>query len=407
MTRTSEQTFVVLGAGVAAASAAQTLRSSGFDGRIIVIGAEDDVPYNRPQLSKERLRGEVNDEQTFLHPRDYYGTIDVDLELGRTVDRVDVGARRIYGKDDASWNFDKLLVVTGASPRRVEAAADLRGVFYLRSLNDCRALHDVLRERGRVLVLGTGFIGCEVAASARALGCEVTLVGRQAPLAHVLGERLGDIYTEYHRAQGVDVRAGVNVERFDGSGKVERVALSDGSTVECDAVVVGVGVTPAVHMLQGTPIELRNGIVVDEYCQTNVPEVYAAGDVALSWNPRFAAHIRVEHFDNAQRQAVVAAKAMLGPTEPYNPIPSFWSDQFTYGLQYRGYAPAWDTVVLRGKPSEASFTAFYLSDGKLSAACSINRYKENSAARKLIGKAVDVNALQDDGVTLESLAPQK
>jgi 3-phenylpropionate/trans-cinnamate dioxygenase ferredoxin reductase subunit len=393
----------VLGAGVGAASAADTLRSNGFDGRLILIGAERDVPYNRPMLSKERLRGEATDEQTFFHPAEQYRTLDVELALNHALTRVDFAERRIYAQDNSSWTFDKLLIATGAHPRHVETAAELDGVYYLRSLVDCRALSDVLRQRPRVLVLGTGFIGCEVAASARTLGCEVTIVGRHPPLAHVLGEELGNIYTEYHRAHGIDVRSGVNVERFDGAGKVERAALSDGSTVACDVAVIGVGVTPAVEMLQGQPIEMRNGIVVNEFCQTNVPDVFAAGDVAFSWNPRYATHLRVEHFDNAQRQAAVAAKAMLGPTEPYNPIPSFWSDQFTYGLQYRGYAPAWDSVVLRGKPAEASFTAFYLSGGKLNAVCSINRYKENSAARKLIGKAVDPKALADDGVEINSL----
>jgi 3-phenylpropionate/trans-cinnamate dioxygenase ferredoxin reductase subunit len=395
----------VLGAGVAAACAAETLRSAGFDGRLVIIGAERDLPYNRPALSKERLRGEVTDEQTLLHTADRYRELDVELALDRKVTRVDLAARRIDAQEDVSWDYDKLLVATGARPRRMDGATALDGIYYLRSLADCRMLSDTLRQRPRVLVVGTGFIGCEVAASARALGCEVTIAGRRGPLAHVLGDEIGNIYSAYHRSHGVDVREGVSVARFDGDGKVERATLSDGSTVPCDAAIVGIGVTPVVDMLQGQAIAIDNGILVDEFCQTNLPAVFAAGDVASSWNPRFGTRIRVEHFDNAQRQAAVAAKAMLGATEPYNPIPSFWSDQFSYGLQYRGYASSWDSVVVRGKPDEASFTAFYLSNGMLLAACSINRYKENSAARKLIGKPVDPRALQDDAVDLSSLVP--
>ena len=344
----------------------------------------------------------MTDEQTFFHAPDDYRTQNVELVLDQTVTRVDLGERRVYARHNASWDFDKLLIVTGAHPRRIETEG-LAGIYYLRSLADCRALNDALGRRPRVLVLGTGFIGCEVAASARTLGCDVTIVGRQPPLAHVLGEEVGDIYTGYHRAHGIKVRSSISVERFEGTGKVERAILSDGSKIECDVAVVGIGVSPATEMLRDQPIEMRDGIVVNEYCRTNVPDVYAAGDVASSWNPRYGTHLRFEHFDNAQRQAKVAAKAMLGATEPYNPIPSFWSDQFDYGLQYRGYAPAWDKVLFRGKPSEASFTAFYVSGGHLSAVCSVNRYKENSAARKLIGKTVDPDVLVDDSINLESL----
>lgn len=399
----SAQTFVILGAGVAAASAADTLRSNGFDGRLIVLGAEPDIPYNRPALSKERLRGEVTDEQTYFHPGDHYRTQNVELQLDQRVTRVDVTERRVYAGNNASWTFDKLLMVTGAHPRRIDAAMGRDGVYYLRSLGDCRALSDALRRRPRVLVVGTGFIGCEVAASARSIGCDVTIVGGRPPLAHVLGEEMGKIYTEYHRAHGIDVRPGVSVEGFDGAGKVERATLSNGSVVECDIAVIGIGVAPAVETLQGQPVEMRDGIVVDEYCRTSVPDVYACGDVASSWNPRYGTHLRFEHFDNARRQAVIAAKAMVGMMEAYNPIPSFWSDQFTYGLQYRGYAPNWDSLIIRGKPADASFTAFYVSGEKLAAVCSVNRYKENSAARKLIGKTVERRALEDDSVNLESL----
>jgi 3-phenylpropionate/trans-cinnamate dioxygenase ferredoxin reductase subunit len=265
-------------------------------------------------------------------------------------------------------------------------------------------LNQALQGRPRVLVAGTGFIGCEVAASARTLGCDVTLAGRTPPLAHVLGNEIGQIYESYHRENGVTVKNAVTVERFDGQGRLERAVLSDGSAVGCDVAVIGVGVAPILDMLQGQPIDLGNGIVVNEFCEASAPDVYAAGDVAFSWNPRYETHLRVEHFDNAQRQAAVAAKVMVGQRESYNPIPSFWSDQFSYKLQYRGYAREWDTISIRGNPADASFTAFYVRDGKVQAICSINRYKENYAARKLIGRTIDPKALNDDAVDIKTLA---
>lgn len=368
-----------------------------------MVGPEQDPPYNRPALSKERLRSEVADEAVVFHPAEYYREKQIELLLGRKAVRVDSGARSILLENGDALQFEKALFATGAAVRRLNGGRELPGVHYLRSLADCRVLNEVLQARPRVLVLGTGFIGCEVAASASALGCDVTLVGRTPPLAHVLGEEIGQIYSGYHRDNGVTVKSGVTVERFEGGGCVEKALLSDGTAVECDVGVIGIGVAPVLDIFQQEAIELRNGVVVNEFCESSVPGVYAAGDIAFSWNPRYQAHLRVEHFDNAQHQGTAAAKVMLGRREAYNPIPSFWSDQFDYKLQYRGYAPVWDAVVIRGKPDDASFTAFYVKDAKLQAVCSINRYKENYASRKLIGKVVDQKALQDDTADVKTL----
>jgi 3-phenylpropionate/trans-cinnamate dioxygenase ferredoxin reductase subunit len=400
----AKQTFAIIGAGVAAASAATTLRESGFDGRLVMIGAESDAPYNRPALSKERLRGEVSDEQTLLHPLADYQTHEIELLLDRRVQHVGIIEKRITFEDDTSLQYDRVLVATGAHVRKLDApGSDLPGVHYLRSLRDCAALADVLKDRPRVLVIGTGFIGCEVAASARTIGCEVTLAGRTLPLAHVLGPELGDIYAEYHRTAGVTLKPGTYVERFEGDGRLESAVLFDGTRIACDVAVVGIGVEPTMGIFRREPIEMGNGILVNEFGQSSVPSVFAAGDVAFGWNPRYGQRLRVEHFDNAQRQAVVVAKAMLGPTDPYNPIPSFWSDQFTYGLQYRGYAPSWDSIVFRGDKNAASFSAFYMKNGALQAVCSVNRYKENTAARHLIGKHVDPTVLSDESVNLKEV----
>lgn len=399
----TERTFAIIGAGVAAASAADALRENGFDGRIVMIGAETDPPYNRPALSKERLRGEISDEQALLHPADHYRDLNVELLLGRRVSHVSIIEKHITFADNTTLQYDRLLLATGARVRRLNApGGDLEGIYYLRSLHDCAALSEALKGHPRVLVVGTGFIGCEVAASARTLGCEVTLVGRTPPLAHVLGEEIGDIYSEYHRAQGIDLKIGSYVERFEGNGRLERSVLFDGTVVPCDVAVVGIGVTPALEILAGEPIQIEDGgIPVDEFGRSSVPSVFAAGDAALSWNPRYAKRLRVEHFDNAQRQAVVAAKAMLGPTDPYNPIPSFWSDQFSYSLQYRGHSPSWDSIVYRGDKAGASFSAFYMAKGVLQAVCSVNRYKENTAARRFIGKHIDPGVLANDGINLK------
>jgi 3-phenylpropionate/trans-cinnamate dioxygenase ferredoxin reductase subunit len=398
------KTFTIVGAGVAAASAADALRSSGFDGRLVMIGRESDPPYNRPTLSKERLRHEISDPQALLHPANYYRSKAIELLLEHEVQRVNVVERTVQFSTAGTLAYDRVLIATGAHLRFLTVpGSQMAGIYYLRSLRDCRKLSDALAKRPRVLVVGTGFIGCEVAASARTLGCDVTLVGNKAPLAHALGAEIGDLYARYHRAQGVDVRIGTSVERFEGADRLERAVLLDGSRVECDVAVMGVGVEPSLEILRNEPVEVQDGILVDEFCQTSAPGVFAAGDVAFSWNPRYAKRLRVEHFDNAQHQAVVAAKAMLGPTEPYNPIPSFWSDQYSYKLQYRGHAPEWDALVFRGNREGASFSAFYLKGGAVQAVCSVNRYKENYAARRLIGKQVEPRLLADDEINVKEI----
>lgn len=397
-------TFVIAGAGVAAATAADTLRSSGFDGRLVMVGHEADPPYNRPSLSKDRLRGEINDDQALFHPEDYYATKEIELLLNRELQHVSVAEHLVRFADGATLAYDRLLIATGANVRHLPApGGELAGIYYLRSLRDCSSLSDALKQRPRVLVLGTGFIGCEVAASARMLGCDVTLVGNTPPLAHALGPEIAEAYVQYHRAEGVTVRIGTFAERFEGSGKLERAVLYDGATVECDVAVIGIGVEPSMQIVRNEPIETQNGILVDEYCKTSVPRVFAVGDVALSWNPRYARRIRVEHFNNAQQQAVVAAKAMLDRAEPYNPIPSFWSDQYAYNLEYRGHAEDWDGIVFRGRTNDASFSAFYLKNGAVQAVCSVNRRKENYAARLLIGKRVEPQLLQDDASDVKQI----
>jgi 3-phenylpropionate/trans-cinnamate dioxygenase ferredoxin reductase subunit len=350
------------------------------------------------------LRGEIGDDLALFHPSDYYSTKDIELLLKRELRHVSVAEHLVHCADGATLAYDQLLIVTGANVRQLSApGGELPGIYYLRSLRDCRTLSDALKTKPRVLVLGTGFIGCEVAASARTVGCDVTLVGNTPPLAHALGPEIAEAYAQYHRAAGVTVRIGTFAERFEGTGKLERAVLFDGSTIECDVAVIGIGVEPSLEIVRNEPVETHDGILVDEYCKTSVPHVFAAGDVAMSWNPRYAKRIRVEHFNNAQQQAVVAAKSMLGPTEAYDPIPSFWSDQYSYNLESRGHADQWDSIVFRGSTGDASFSAFYLKNGAVLAVCSVNRRKENYAARRLIGKRVAPQLLQDDGTDVKQI----
>jgi 3-phenylpropionate/trans-cinnamate dioxygenase ferredoxin reductase subunit len=400
----AKATFVIVGAGVAAASAADTLRSAGFDGRLVMVGQEADPPYYRPSLSKQRLRNEVSEEQTLLHPTDYYRSKEIELLLEHEARHLNVGEHTLQLANAGTLAYDNLLIATGAHLRYLDAPGTaLAGVYYLRNLRDARDLSQALAQRPRVLVAGTGFIGCEVAASARMVGCEVTLVGNTPPLAHALGSEIGSLYSHYHRAQGIDVRTGTFVQRFEGTGRLERALLFDGSSVECDVAVIGIGVEPSLEILRDEPVETHDGITINEFCQTSVPNVFAAGDVASWWSLRFAKRIRVEHFDNAQSQAVVAAKAMLGPTDPYNPIPSFWSDQFSYKLRYRGHASEWESVIFRGDTEGGSFSAFYLRGGAVQAVCSVNRVQESSASMRLIGQRVDPRLLADDKVDLKEV----
>ncbi len=399
------KTHAIVGAGLAGISAAEALRGAGFDGRIVMLGAEQEPPYERPPLSKQRLRGEIPKESVLLRAAEFYAINDIELQFDDAVVRIDPIRRSIESSKGRHRTYDKLLLATGAAPRPLAIPGhQLRGVHYLRTLKDCEQLRERLQQHPRVLVIGSGFIGCEVAATSRQLGCEVTLVGQGLPLEHVLGREVGEIYAESHRGYGVEVRTGATVVELRGSGRVEEVVLSDDNVVPCDLVIVGVGVTPS---LEAVPegMQLENGVVTDEFCRTSMENVFAAGDVACSWRPRLNHRLRFEHFDNAQLQGDAAGRAMAGTLQPYDPMPFFWTDQFDLHLQYHGYARDWDTCVLRGKPAEHSFSAFYLRDGRIEALCNVNRFQELAAAKRLLHQTgISTSVLADDGVDLAQLS---
>jgi 3-phenylpropionate/trans-cinnamate dioxygenase ferredoxin reductase subunit len=393
-----DDTIVIVGANVAGGRAAEALRQVGFDGRIVLIGAEPDRPYERPPLSKEVLwKADHPTDKLFLRPEAFYAEQNIELRLGRRATRLDTHRHAIDLDNKETLTYTKLLIATGASPRRLAAPGEnLEGVLYLRDLRDAKRLQARLLQCQRVVVVGAGFIGAEVAASARKLGREVVALEMlPVPLERALGSVVGGLYADIHRAHGVDLRTNTAVTAFHGHRGVEQVETASGERIECDLVVVGVGVAPEVSWLDGSGIEIRNGVVVDDRCRTNLPDVFAAGDVANWWHPHLGQHVRVEHFTNAQNQGVAAASSMLGKLgEPFAPVNYFWSDQYDVSLQYVGHASGDDDVVLRGNPMSNEWSAFYVDGKRLKAALAVNRYRDITAARQLIAASTPVTREQ-------------
>jgi 3-phenylpropionate/trans-cinnamate dioxygenase ferredoxin reductase component len=372
-----QQTFVIVGGGLAGAKAAETLRSEGFDGRVALLGGEVERPYERPPLSKEYLRREAGREKVYVHEDGFYEENAIDLRLRTSVAAIDAATQEAVLESGERLAFDRLLLATGSAPRKLTVPGhDLEGIHYLRDVEDS----DLLSARldggsGHLVVIGAGWIGAEVAASARTKGLDVTLVEMtEVPLERVLGRELGEIYRDIHVDHGVDFRGGVALERFEGgsSGHVERVVLADGSTIDSDFVVVGVGVVPRVQVAEASGIAVDNGVLVTDKLETSVPGVFAAGDVANAWHPFFEQRIRVEHWANALNQGPAAARNMLGADESYERLPYFFSDQYDVGMEYSGYATDFDEVVFEGDVAAREFIAYWLRRGRVVAGMNVN-----------------------------------
>jgi 3-phenylpropionate/trans-cinnamate dioxygenase ferredoxin reductase subunit len=400
--------FVVAGAGLAGAKAAETLREEGFGGRIVLVGAESEPPYERPPLSKELLRGEHGREQTFVHEPGFYTAHDIELRTGAAVVSLDPGRRRLALDGGEELAFDALLLATGAHPRRLSIpGADLDGILYLRTLADSETLRTRLAGAGRLIVVGAGWIGAEVAASARQQGLDVTVVEPMSvPLERVLGPELGAIYRDIHADHGVRMLLGTGVEAFEGGAAVERVRTSDGTELGCDFVVVGVGVQPRTQLAAAAGLAVDDGILVDERLQTDVPGVFAAGDVANALHPFYGERIRVEHWANALNQGPAAARNMLDRAEPYDTLPYFYSDQYEVGMEYAGYAPAWERVVFRGDPASREFIAFWVAGDRVIAGMNVGVWDVTDDIQRLIRArvVVDDRRLADTDVPLVALA---
>jgi 3-phenylpropionate/trans-cinnamate dioxygenase ferredoxin reductase component len=408
------QRIVVVGANIAGASAVEALRRAGYDGRLTLIGAEAELPYERPPLSKEYLLGERPEDLLFLRPAAFYADMDVELRLGTRADALNTAAREVVLADGGRVGFDRLLIATGSNVRRLPLpGADLPGVHYLRTLAEGRALAAEIRAAagasGHGVIIGAGFIGAEVASACRSFGLDITLIELlPLPLSRALGDEMGAIFAEIHRAHGVDLRLSEGVAEIRGTGHVAEVVTASGARIPCSFVVIGVGVAPAVEWLQESGLALDNGVAVDEFCESSVPGVFAAGDVA-SWpyqpaGAAMPARVRLEHWDNALRQSEVAARNLLGQRAPYAPVPYFWSDQYNLRLQYVGYAATWDHLLFRGMPGGDSWIAFYLQAGRVAAALAVNRVRDLVPLKKLVGMAIPPEALTDESVNLRALA---
>jgi 3-phenylpropionate/trans-cinnamate dioxygenase ferredoxin reductase subunit len=400
------ETIAVVGASLAGGTAAARLREEGFDGRLILIGAEGLPPYERPPLSKEHLRGEMPFEETFLRPQGWYEEHGIELRLGSRAERLDLQGREVVLEGGERVAFDRALIATGARNRRLAVpGAELDGVLDLRVASDSERIRAAAATRGRAVVVGMGFIGAEVAASLRRLGVEVTVVEFfETALYRVLGPELGRVLEAIHRDEGVRMLFGEGVERFEGSRRVEAVVSTSGRRLDCDFVVVGVGVQPNVEVVEGTGIAVDDGVVVGPALETNVPGVFAAGDVARHEHPLFGP-IRVEHFDNAIKMGDVVARNLLGAGEVFDDPHWFWSDQYDVNIQMAGFAATWDDIVIRGSIEDRSFTAFFLVGGILRAALSINRPRDVRRAMPLIRAALrpDPATLRNEDIDLRGL----
>jgi 3-phenylpropionate/trans-cinnamate dioxygenase ferredoxin reductase subunit len=404
----SEQTFVIVGASLAGAKAADTLRAEGFDGRVVLIGEEAERPYERPMLSKEYLRGDKPAAKLYVHEEGFYAKNDIELLTGTRVASLDAVAHEITLEDGSRMAYSRLLLSTGATPRRITVpGAELHGVRYLRRMSDSDALRSAIRAASRVVVIGAGWIGSEVAASARQLGAEVAIVAPDpVPLERVLGPLLGGVYRDLHAEHGVDLHLSTQIGAILGKDIAQGVRTTDGLVIAGDLIVVGVGVSPRDELGQYAGLTLDNGIVVDEFLRTSAPDVFAAGDVAAAWNPLYNKRIRMEHWANALNQGQAAARNMLGLDTAYTTLPYFYSDQFDLGMEYNGYASDWDRVVVRGDLGAREFLAFWLKDGRVLAGMNANVWDQGDAIKALVrsGTAVDADRLADVSIPLADLA---
>ena len=408
--------LVIVGASLAGASAAAALREGGFDGTVELIGAEPQLPYNRPPLSKGYLRGQERFDDQLVNSAGYYAQHEVKLRLGVRATSVDPQRKVVSLERGEEVPYDRLLVATGGRNRTLTTpGADLPGIFQLRTVEDCDRIRAVARSGARAVVIGLGFIGSEVAASLRQMGLAVTAIeGQPVPLARVLGVEVGGVLGEIHREKGVELVMEDGAAAFEGAGRVERVRTKRGRILACDLVVAGIGIVPNSELLAGAGAAIDNGVLVDALCRTSLPDVFAAGDVANHLHPLFG-RLRVEHWNNGFQQGRAAARTMLGGTQPYDYVHSFWSDQYEHLIEYVGFAARWDRVVFRGDPGSRKFLGFFLQDGTLRAAMGLNRGGdpddpktdgELKRVAKLIRARVPVDParLADEGLDLPHVA---
>jgi len=405
-----ESAYVIAGASLAGAKAAETLRQEGFDGPLVLIGDETERPYERPPLSKDYLLGKADRETIYVHPQSWYAEHGVDLRLGARVTGVDAAANEITLADGSRVGYAKLLLTTGSSVRHLAVpGSDAEGVRYLRRASDSDQIKAAFAVASRVAVIGAGWIGLETAAAARAAGADVTILERgELPLLRLLGTEAAQVFAHLHRDHGVDLRFGVQVAEITGAGgQASGVRLADGTHIAADTIIVGIGITPNTQLADAAGLQVSNGIITSAQLRTSDPDIYAAGDVANAFHPLLGKHIRVEHWYNALHQPPAAARAMLGHDVAYDRVPYFYTDQYDLGMEYAGYVEpgGYDQVVFRGDVGRREFIAFWLSGGRVLAGMNVNIWDVNDTIKAIVhrGRTLDITRLANPDVPLDEL----
>ncbi len=402
-----DRTFIIIGASQAGGWTAKTLRNEGFEGTVIMIGEEPYLPYERPPLSKDALLGETDVESTYFWPPETYEEDRIDVRLNTRVTAIDREAKTVTLDNGETLTWDKLAITTGARVRPLPIdGADLSGVHYLRNMDDTLAIREDAVKGGTAVIIGGGWIGLECAATLGKLGCKPVVVEFADRLCgRAVTPDISDWMLEFHRAKGVDVRLNTGVEKLEGDGAVSRAILSDGSAIDCSIVVIGIGVLPNVELAEEAGLEVDNGIVVDEFCRTSDPDIFSAGDVTNHPNGLLGRRIRLESWENAMNQGINAGKSMLDAGAPYSEIPWFWSDQFDANIQMIGLPEEWDETATRGDKSANEFVEFYLKDGVIVGAISVNSTRDLRFGKRLMqaGKQVTAADLANTDIKMQAL----
>ena len=399
--------FVIIGASQAGGWIAKTLRAEGFKGRVVLIGEEKYLPYERPPLSKDALFGEAKLDSTYFWPPETYPELNIETMLGVRATAIDRAAKQVTLDNGDVLAYDRLAITTGTRPRRLPIdGADLAGVHYLRTMDDTLAIQADAKNGAVALIVGGGWIGLEVAATLSKLGCKSVVVEFADRLCgRAVTPEVSAWMLDFHKGHGIDVRLNTGVERFEGDGALQRAILSDGDTIVCTLAVVGIGVLPNVEIAAEAGIEIDNGIKVDDLCRTSDPKIFSAGDVTNHPNALLGKRIRLESWENAQNQGIAAGKSMLDKGESYSEIPWFWSDQHDANIQMIGLPEAWDEVATRGDTGDNEFMTIYLKDSKIIGAISVNNPRDLRFAKRLMqaGKPVSATDIADTSIKMQAL----